>query len=270
MITTKFYLDSRHVKDGKPSSLKLAITYNQKAVYFPLKIKLLPNCWDNVAQKILRVPNKDSLMSFILEFKNKVDKIIYSFVNKNVHFNDVNEVKAAIETELKGKPIVDENLFCNYFLKFANRKLNVTTKNIYLFTLKRIHDFDKNIDFKRFEDINKNWLTDFENHLALTSNSKNGRNVHLRNIRAVFNDAILSSFHPAAVRISGVSGRVSLLLLFFTSAASLPSIRPISYHFFSRSVSKSYGRTPLRFSISSYDIPNAVGIICLLSILLTF
>ena len=199
MITTKFYLDKRHTKDGSPASLKLAVTYKQKAVYFPLKIKLQPNCWDNVSQKILRVPNKETLMSFILEFKNKIDKIIFSFINKNINFNDVNEVKAAIDLQLSDNKPTDENLFCNYFLKFANRKLNVTTKNIYLFTLKRIHDFDKNIDFKRFEDLNKGWLTDFENHLALTSNSKNGRNVHLRNIRAVFNDAIdneITSHYP--------------------------------------------------------------------------
>lgn len=50
-----------------------------------------------------------------------------------------------------------------------------------------------------FEDITKSWLTDFDNYLARTSPSKNARNIHLRNIRAVFNDAIdeeLTAHYP--------------------------------------------------------------------------
>ena len=41
-----------------------------------------------------------------------------------------------------------------------------------------------------FEDVTKEWLTSFENFLAQTSPSKNARNIHLRNIRAVFNYGI--------------------------------------------------------------------------------
>ena len=51
----------------------------------------------------------------------------------------------------------------------------------------------------RFEDITKEWLTSFESYLAKTAPSKNARNIHLRNIRAVFNEAIddeITTFYP--------------------------------------------------------------------------
>jgi integrase len=51
----------------------------------------------------------------------------------------------------------------------------------------------------RFEDITKDWLIDFDNFMARTAPSRNSRNIHLRNIRTVFNDAIdneITSFYP--------------------------------------------------------------------------
>ena len=53
----------------------------------------------------------------------------------------------------------------------------------------RILLFDPEVGKKTFEDIDLQWLTDFEAFCAKTA-SKNARNIHLRNIRAVFNNAI--------------------------------------------------------------------------------
>ncbi len=50
-----------------------------------------------------------------------------------------------------------------------------------------------------FEDITKDWLVAFDNFMAQTAPSRNARNIHLRNIRAVFNDAIdndITTFYP--------------------------------------------------------------------------
>lgn len=54
------------------------------------------------------------------------------------------------------------------------------------------------MDKKGFEDIDLKWLTDFESFCAKTA-CKNARNIHLRNIRAVFNNAIdyeITSAYP--------------------------------------------------------------------------
>ncbi len=79
--------------------------------------------------------------------------------------------------------------FLNWFRRFAEAKSNKGTRGVYEHTISRMLAFDESLACRRFEDINLGWLTDFEAFCARTA-SKNARNIHLRNIRAVFNNAI--------------------------------------------------------------------------------
>lgn len=84
----------------------------------------------------------------------------------------------------------DETIkFTRHFQRFIDGKTNNGTKGVYKHTLDKTRSFDSKVDEKSFEDIDLKWLTDFEAFCARTA-SKNARNVHLRNIRAVFNNAI--------------------------------------------------------------------------------
>ena len=56
--------------------------------------------------------------------------------------------------------------------------------------LSRIYAYDRKCEQLAFEDIDRAWLNGFDAFLAKTSPSANARAIHLRNIRAVFNDAI--------------------------------------------------------------------------------
>lgn len=191
------------VKDGCPSNLKIAIIYKLKATYIPLGVKVLPKNWDSKQGKVVRQSDKDDINMYISNRKNEIDKLVYGYINEHIDFTNVYKVKDRILYDLSNKTAVhklkDENLFAERFKKFALQKEADKTKSMYLFTLKRLTDFDPNIGCKKFEEINKSYLVDFENFLALTSHSKNGRNVHLRNIRAVFNAAIddgITTFYP--------------------------------------------------------------------------
>lgn len=79
--------------------------------------------------------------------------------------------------------------FVTHYTAFIDSKTNSGTKGVYKHTLDRIRLFDPDIDKKNFEDIDLKWLVGFEAFCARTA-SKNARNIHLRNIRAVFNNAI--------------------------------------------------------------------------------
>lgn len=111
---------------------------------------------------------------------------------------DVKEIKLELQKRLIGdncekipiredKPV--KGNFTEWFQKFMDSKTNSGTKGVYKHTLDRIRLFDPDIDVKNFENINLQWLTDFEAFCAKTA-SKNARNIHLRNIRAVFNNAL--------------------------------------------------------------------------------
>lgn len=200
MITVKFYLDSRMVKDGHPSSLKIAIIYKLKSAFLPLKIKLFPKNWNNKTCKVIGLPNKDEINLYITNKKTEVDNLVFSYINNKVCFENVYQVRDRIVADLNGVGTkTDDSLFVTRFKRFADTKQADKTKAMYLFTLKRISDYDSEISTKHFEDITKSWLNGFDYYLSQTSKSKNGRNVHLRNIRAVFNDAIddnITTFYP--------------------------------------------------------------------------
>lgn len=51
-------------------------------------------------------------------------------------------------------------------------------------------EYDNHIKSKTFENITKDWLTGFDIFLRRYSPTINGRNMHFRSIRAVFNDAL--------------------------------------------------------------------------------
>lgn len=88
--------------------------------------------------------------------------------------------------------------FLFWFRRFIRTKQNSGTRGVYEQTVRRMCDYDKSLDKRKFEDINFTWLSNFEAFCAATA-SKNARNIHLRNIRAVFNNAIdneITTFYP--------------------------------------------------------------------------
>lgn len=195
MITTKFYLDTRRSDIGV---LKISITLNRKMAYIPIGVKISERNWDSRLFRVIKHPNKDELNMYITQRKNEIDSLIYKYNIQHIRFNTPFEVKARIEAELNGINS-ETGSFYTIFRQFAYTKTKESTKNLYLFSLKRITDFDGNVKTKRFEDITVEWLTSFRNYMSKTSNSMNGVNVHLRNIRAVFNyayDINVTEFYP--------------------------------------------------------------------------
>lgn len=190
MATTKFYLDSRAVPKGKAAPLKLAITKKGETSLLHLNVQLLPSQWDKKAGKISNHPNKLFLNTYINKRRIEVDTAILMLTESG----QIGGMRAKdIKDYINGLNLPEgngtSNLFAERYRRFAESK-TPSTKGIYMHTYSRMSAYASNLERLTFEDITKEWLTDFEAYLAKTSPSKNARNVHLRNIRAVFNDAI--------------------------------------------------------------------------------
>ena len=202
MASTKFYLDTRGVKPGKTAALKLSITHKGKSALLSLNVHILPTQWDNLALKIVGHPNKVFLNMYICNRKQEVDNIILKLLGCGEMVSmSVADLKARIMNEIapqseeEGTP----TLFAERFLRFAGTKKE-STRGVYMQTYSRMRQYmGEDLDRLTFEDITKDWLVRFDLFLQKTAPSKNARNIHLRNIRAVFNDAIddeLTTFYP--------------------------------------------------------------------------
>ena len=201
MVTTKFYLDLRAVYPGKEAPLKLALTKKGRTALIFLRIRILPTQWDREACKIIAHPDKLFLNNYIRARKQEIDDLLFRLERSGfLQYRSITEIRKRVLFELE--TLEEEksvwNGFSDRFLRFASVKKE-STKRIYMQTYKRMAAFDKGLRERAFEEINKEWLARFDLFLQQTSPSQNARNIHFRNIRAVFNDAIdddITGFYP--------------------------------------------------------------------------
>ena len=162
----------------------------------------MPEEWDNVRERVINHPDKQVLNAYINEVKQKVDSIIINLTRdgklRGMTAKEIKDIAVA-ELNPEEKNNVDETLFIVRFLKFIEPKKE-STKETYMHTLNRVRAFVGDaVETLHFEDITKDWLTSFNTFMAKTSPSPNARNLHFRNLRAVFNDAIendITTFYP--------------------------------------------------------------------------
>lgn len=110
-------------------------------------------------------------------------------VNTIMELRENGEYGKLTEAELRDRIINDRpSRHFAYFLDvceaFLKTKDGVRTKELYRETMKKVEDFDDGVTL---DEIKPNWLREFEVYLG---GSVNGRAIHLRNIRAVFNYAL--------------------------------------------------------------------------------
>lgn len=73
MTTTKFYLDKRATRRDGKFPLKISIAHKGKTSLISLDIFLLPEQWDERAEKIIGVQNRLFLNTFITKRKLDVE-----------------------------------------------------------------------------------------------------------------------------------------------------------------------------------------------------
>ncbi|MBP5687100.1 MAG: site-specific integrase [Muribaculaceae bacterium] len=207
MANSRFYLDERRTKNGNPSWLKIALAQKGVSALISLNAKIYPNQWDAKKEKVVNHPDAMLMNVYIQGVKRQVDTIILSLANdgelrslsaaqlRNYIQERLDPEKAAVKNEEKRR----KNLFAVRYVRFADSKKE-STKRIYMETYKRLNEYaGAKLQELAFEDITKEWLTKFDTYMTKQSPSKNARNIHLRNIRAVFNEAIddeVTTFYP--------------------------------------------------------------------------
>lgn len=200
MATTKFYLDKRAVKKDGTSPLKISLSHKGHTALISLNVYLSAVQWDEKRERVINTDKKIFLNEFIKKRKLEVDSALLRLAVNGVLANlTVSQIKYLIMQELE--PIVEaqDGNFVYEFKKFMQSRIKSRTRELYSATLSRMRKFCPKLEKIRFEDITKDWLVSFDEFLARTSPSKNARNIHFRNIRAVFNSAIdneVTAYYP--------------------------------------------------------------------------
>ena len=195
MAKASLYLDLRAVKDGSIGPLKIRIYHNKKTFFLPTSISIAKNQWmeSEPYGYIVNHERAKQWNNFLkLRMLDITSELIKLDVETKLSSMSIAELKQRLML-LCGAVKEDStpsNLFWPILQEYIELQKNAGTKSVYQQTASRILAYDQSIQHREFNDINKGWLEKFDSFMALTAPKKNARNIHLRNIRAIFNYAI--------------------------------------------------------------------------------
>lgn len=191
MATTKLYLDARKLRQDGTAPMRIMVRHNNKTASIPTSVTLKPSQWDTAKQKVIGCPQRvmlnDHLASLMVSVREALMKI-----SQGARPMRLMTAKELCERTADILHPQEEGavLFGVTYKAFAERHENPRTRQIYADTWHMIEKYDRRAGSLTFEDVDKAWLESFFTWCGKTSPSVNARNIHLRNIRAVFNDAI--------------------------------------------------------------------------------
>lgn len=179
MITTKFYLDTR--SGTTPYPLKLRLTYQRQTAYLAMGIQLMPEQWNGI--QVVKHPRAAMMNNQLIARKAEIDCLIYDWQREGkLNGRKVAEIKNMLECAERGEE-PGEMTVEEHYNKFLETKKG-RTKEIYRDTLKKMLAYGMP---RTYNDLTVDWLRGFDGWLDM---SVNARAIHLRNIRALVNDAI--------------------------------------------------------------------------------
>ena len=205
MATAKLYLDTRARKKDGTFPLKVTISHHGQSAYISLGVSLRAEQWDKQRQKIIGADKQfwqDYADSRLLAIRKAITQAKETGAFAGL---TIGEVRDWLEqhTDPEKMQQAERKNFAVWYAHILEQHTRPRTHDIYLQTWKRICEYETSC--KRdallldFADISRDWLDSFFLWLAHRSPSVNARNIHLRNIRAVFNSAIdeeLTTHYP--------------------------------------------------------------------------
>lgn len=193
MATVKLLLDNRTQKKDGTYPLKLSISHKTETTYIGLDISVKKDQWNGT--DIIDHPKEKRFNSVIHSKLIQAENILFQLSGKTSRLS-LQEIKISIELNsldpIQEPEPKQKYSLADHFARYINLTNNLRTKQIYEETLVKINKFAPKIVF---EEVNLSWLRSFDTELAKTCKT-NTRAIHMRNIRAVFNDAINEELVP--------------------------------------------------------------------------
>lgn len=193
MAKIKFVLDKQVRKDGT-NIVMLSFIHKGFRKQATLGIKVHPENWDAETCLVTsKEKNHRHINQRLQFFRLASEGVILRHYGLN---SDGATIYADLEAALfpeKAEEKQEEAKAANTLLEVARRCTELkkpSTRLTYERTVKHIENFISKGNTDVLDEVNKAWLTAFDNYLAETNPSPNARALHFRNLRSIFNYAI--------------------------------------------------------------------------------
>lgn len=192
MATYKFELNKYVRRDGT-QDIRLHLRVGNAHGLKSIGLSIAHKYWDEETQTIYGIKRADTYNRILADIKEQLDDLLDELAITDYQ-DEAEECKRILEIATKGKKKKRQTFYTAYQVVMTDERLKPRTRELYGCTLKKIQSFCDNqgvsIELMRFEDITKTWINNFDRFLSTTCKSKNGRSIHLRNLRHVCNYGI--------------------------------------------------------------------------------
>lgn len=187
MFSIKPLIRLDRINSDNTAQIYLAIRRNRQQCMHATGIRINVDDWDASAGRLSSQAKLARIYNPLIEVR-VADAIKTGF---EMEAADASVTPSQLNARLSGREKPQKGtLFMEQLQEYMRRCKTDGTRTLYLSTRNRIRDFEKNYEKLTFDDITVDWLRRFDDFLSKTSPSPNARGIHLRNIRAIFNDAI--------------------------------------------------------------------------------
>lgn len=193
MAKYNFILDPRVKKDGT-TSVMLSFIHKRYRRKVNLGISVDASLWNEEEATVAKNHEGSKVINQRMRlFKAAADSVILRHLHSDVDgetiFNQIVWALFPDRVEKQEAEKEDENALLSVARRFTALK-KPSTRLTYERTVKHIEAFIAKGQSNSLDEVNKAWLTAFDNYLAESNPSPNARALHFRNLRAIFNYAI--------------------------------------------------------------------------------
>ena len=190
MATATVYMDKRRKRDDGTYPLKISVAHHGRTALIPLDIFLKKEQWDAKRRIVVNHPKKQFFNQFLASRLADVTATL-------IRLKESGKFEGKTITQVRDMVVADmtpQEAACGDFkarwMSFTDRHTNARTRELYAATWDLLGQYCTGIDTIAFSDISRQWLEGFDAFLISRGNKSNTRSIHIRNIRAVFNDAM--------------------------------------------------------------------------------
>lgn len=188
MASISIKLDTRSVKkDGTSPIVALVSAGSGKSFRMPLGISVSSKEWDANKSIVKLHPSRLSYNIIISQAQSNLKaKLLNLDIEGRLANMELKDIQFVLKRALRGQDENNDLRVVTMFDMYIEGLTKTSTKGIYELTKRKIMEYYGDI---LLSSINVSWLKDFERRL-LKLYKKNGVSIHMRNLRAVINDAM--------------------------------------------------------------------------------
>lgn len=180
--TVTLFLDTRKEKKSGKYPIKLTIYYNKEKKRYNTNIDLSRDDWEKIHSKKLKDDKLKDTKIKLNAITNKAETLITTL--PDFSFADFEKRFFNIKTEKK-KYLLTE--YFEQYILLLREDGRIGTAQSYRTTLNSLLAFERNINFTH---ITSRFLQTYENRMISTGKSPTTVGIYLRQLRAIFNQAI--------------------------------------------------------------------------------